>query len=313
MDSKVTTYIVVVVLVVAFVSSLYFESANSSNEPRNTITVTDNLGRSVTIPLPVQRVVSMDPSNTQMMYSIGAGSLLVADTNYDWWPSNSTTLPHVNMDNGTASVEEVVNLSADLVLATTIQPVQIVDQLQNLSIPVLVFEPQNLSMVYQDMSLLGNVTEHQAGALKEVNSMKSAIAGVEGKIAPYAKQSVLYMMWPNPVYTAGPTSYINGIITAAGGVNIAENLSSPYPVISLEQIVEDNPEFIIVDNNTGVSGLSYFTTGNQSHIWSNISAIKNQQVSVLNVTESNEMNEPGPLTVYAIEFLAQMLYPQAFK
>jgi iron complex transport system substrate-binding protein len=313
MDRRVIAYVVVVIVVIAGVSLFYYESQGKSAHTANYIIVKDDIGRNVTIPLPVTRVVSMDPSNTQMMYSIGAGNLLVADTSYDWWPENATKLPKVEMDNGTASVEEVVSFKPDLVLATTIQPMQIVDQLQNLSIPVVVLEPQNLSMIYSDMFLLGNITGHQVGAEKEVNSMKTTVAQIEKKIAPYQKPSVLYMLWPDPIYTVGPTSFINSIIQLAGGINIADNLSSPYPIISLEQVVASNPQVIIVDNDTGVSGLSYFTSGNESAVWKNISAVINDRILVFNVTESSEMNEPGPLTVNAIEFLAEFLIPQAFQ
>ncbi len=312
MNTKLIASIVVAVVIAASVSYAYAETHRPKTQ-QSSITVTDDLGRNVTISLPVKRIVSMDPSDTQMLYAIGAGGLLVADTVFDWWPANSTDLPHVAMDSGVASVEQVVNMTPDLVLATTIQTSQIVDQLKNLSIPVLVFEPQNISNIYTDMLTLGNVTDHTSGAVTEVNHMKSVIGGVQAKISNYSKESLLYMMWPNPIYTAGPTSFIDNVITTAGGVNIADNLGGPYPVISLEQVVEDNPQALIVDNNTGVSNITYFTTGNQSQIWNNISAIKNDRLLIFNVTESNWMNEPGPLTMYAVQMIAQFLYPQAFE
>ncbi len=312
MNSKVIVSIVVVIVIAASLSFAYSDLHKQKPGP-STITVVDDLGRKVTIPLPVKRVVSMDPSNTQMMYAIGAGNLLVADTSYDWWPENATKLPHVAMDNGTASVEQVVNMTPDLVLATTIQPMQIIDQLQNLSIPVLVFEPQNISNIYSDMLTLGNVTGHYSTAVAEVNHMKTVIKGVQQKIENYSRVSLLYMLWPDPIYTAGPTSFINSVISAAGGENIADNLTGAYPVISLEQIVVDNPQAIIVDNGTGISNITYFTTGNQSQVWKNISAIKGDRLLVFNVTESEWMNEPGPLTIFAVQMVAQFLYPQAFE
>ncbi len=312
MNLKFIALIIVVVVIIASGFYVYAETQKPKSQ-QSSITVVDDLGRSVNVSLPVKRVVSMDPSDTQMMYAIGAGSLLVADTSFDWWPANSTLLPHVAMDSGVASVEQVVNMTPDLVLATTIQTSQIIDQLQNLSIPVLVFEPQNISNIYTDMMTLGKVTGHTSGATAEVNHMKSVISNVQTKIANYSKESLLYMMWPNPIYTAGPTSFIDNVITTAGGANIAENLSGPYPVISLEQVVADNPQTIIVDNNTGVSNMTYFTSGNQSQIWDNISAIKNDRLLIFNVTESNWMNEPGPLTIYAVQMVAQFLYPQAFE
>ncbi len=313
MNTKLITSIVAVIVIAASVTVVYAEFHKEKSQP-SSITVRDDLGRNVTITLPVKRVVSMDPSDTQMMYAIGAGGLLVADTSFDWWPANSTALPHVAMDSGVASVEQVVNMTPDLVLATTIQTAQIIDQLQNITnISVLVFEPHNISNIYSDMLTLGNVTGHSSGANAEVNHMKSVIHGVQVKIANYSKESLLYMMWPSPIYTAGPNSFIDDEITAAGGLNIAENLSGPYPVISMEQVVQDNPQTVIVDNNTGVSDITYFTNGNQSHIWNNISAIKNGRLLIFNVTESNWVNEPGPLTIYAVQMIAQFLYPQAFE
>jgi len=311
MKARSVAYIVVALVVIASISIIYVDSQKAKPKVES-ITVTDDLGRKVVIPLPVKRIVSMDPSNTQMLYGIGAGNLLVADTSYDWWPSNATKLPKVEMDNGTASVEEVVAMSPNLVLATTIQPLQIIDQLQNLSIPVLVFEPANISQIYSDMMTLGNVTAHQSGALKEVNFMKTTIQGIESKISSYPKVSLLYMMWSNPMYTVGPGSFIDSIISDAGGINIADNLSSPYPVIGMEQVVYDNPKAIIVDNGTPVTNISYFKTGNQAPLWHNISAVQNDTILFLNVTESNWMNEPGPLTVYAVQMVADFLYPQAF-
>jgi iron complex transport system substrate-binding protein len=311
MKVRLVAYIVVVLVVIASISIIYVDLQKAKPKVES-ITVTDDLGRKVVIPLPVKRIVSMDPSNTQMLYGIGAGSLLVADTSYDWWPSNSTKLPKVEMDNGTASVEEVVAMNPNLVLATTIQPAQIVDQLQNLSIPVLVFEPNNISQIYSDMLTLGNVTAHRSGALKEVSSMKATIQGIESKISSYQKVSLLYMLWSSPIYTVGPGSFIDSIISYAGGINIADNLSSPYPTIGMEQVVYDNPKAIIVDNNTPITNISYFKTGSQAQLWRNISAVESGTILFFNVTESNWMNEPGPLTIYAVQTVAEFLYPQAF-
>ncbi len=314
MNNKILVYVIAAIVIAASLSVIYIEESSKNNKGPASITVVDDLGRNVTVHLPVTRVVSMDPSNTQMMYSIGAGNLLVADTSYDWWPSNSTKLPHVEMDSGIASVEEVVNMTPNLVLATTIQPAQIIDQLENLSIPVLVFEPLNISGIYSDLLLLGNVTGHRAGAQNEVNSMKSALAEVSQKVSGYPHRSLLYYMWNGPIYTAGPLSFINDEITAAGGANIADNLTGYYPTISMEQIIEDNPQAIVVDYDIpGVSNITYFTTGSQKNLWQNITAVEQGQVLFFNQTESNWVNEPGPLTVYAIQMFAEFLYPQAFE
>ncbi|MEM0130245.1 MAG: helical backbone metal receptor [Thermoplasmatales archaeon] len=316
MKKRQIATIVAVVIVVAISTTAYVLTAHTSSPKANYVEVTYDLdGKNVTVnvPVPVKRIVSMDPSNTQMMFAIGAGNLVVADTSYDWWPSNATKLPKVEMDNGTASVEEVVAMEPDLVLAYGgIQPPQIIDQLENLSIPVLVFQPQNIQQIYQDMLVLGNVTGHESGAVKEVNSMKQQIQNIEARISGYGKMSLLYMMWVDPIYTAGPGSFINNILQAAGAVNIANNLSSPYPTINVEQVIYDNPQAIIVDNDTPVTNISYFTTGSQAVIWKNVTAIKTGKVLFFNVTESNWMDEPGPLTVYAVKTVAEFLYPQAF-
>ncbi|MEM0127958.1 MAG: helical backbone metal receptor [Thermoplasmatales archaeon] len=317
MKAKLIITIAVVVLVVVVSTTAYILTAHESPPKAKDIVVTYNLdGNNVTetIPLPVTRVVSMDPSNTQMMFAIGAGNLVVADTSYDWWPSNATKLPKVEMDNGTASVEEVVSMEPNLVLAYGgIQPPQIIDQLENLSIPVIVFQPENIQQIYQDMLVLGNITGHENGAIKEVNSMKQGIQSVEEKISAYPRVSLLYMMWSEPIYTAGPGSFINNILQDAGAINIAGNLSSPYPAISIEQVIYDNPQAIIVDNDTPVTSMSYFTTGSQAVLWKNVTAIKTGKVLFFNVTESNWMDEPGPLSVYAVRTVAEFLYPQAFQ
>ncbi len=317
MNPKLIASIIVVIVIAASVSVVYAET-HKPKVNASTITVTDDLGRKVPVKLPVTRVVSMDPSNTQMMYSIGAGSLLVADTSYDWWPANSTSLPHVSMDSP-ASVEQVVNMTPDLVLATTIQPAQIINQLQNLSIPVLVLEPQNISNIYTDMLTLGKVTNHQSGAEKEVNYMKSYIHGVESNVSAYLnltgnkKQSLLYMMWSTPIYSVGPGSFIQNVLVDAGAYNIASSLNSSYPTVPLEDVVNDNPQAIIVDYEIpGLTNVTWFTKGNQSQVWNNITAVQNDNILFFNQTESNWMNEPGPLTIYAVKTVAQFLYPQAF-
>jgi iron complex transport system substrate-binding protein len=321
MNAKLITAIVVVIVIAASISFAYAEEHKSKSQP-SSITVVDDLGRNVTIRLPVTRVVSMDPSNTQMMYAIGAGNLLVADTSYDWWPANSTKLPHISMDNGTASVEQVVSMDPNLVLATTIQTsdFNIVNQLASLNISVLVFEPQNITGIYRDMLTLGNATGHQEGALKEVNFMKSYLHGVESNVTSYlnktgqSKESLLYMMWSSPIYTAGPGSFIQNVLADAGAYNIASNLNTSYPTIPIEDVVNDSPQAIIVDYNIpGLSNISWFTNGNQSELWNNITAIKTGQVLFFNQTESNWMNEPGPLTIYAVKTVAQFLYPKAFQ
>ncbi len=311
--SKWANIVSIIIVALLFLALGYYAGHLSNvnqTQKQEKIVVTDDLGRNVTIYLPVTRVVSMDPSNTQMMYAIGAGNLLVADTSYDWWPSQSVNLPKVEMDNGTASVEEVLKFDPNLVLATTIQSPSIIDQLENLSIPVLVLEPNNITGIYKDMYLLGNVTGHEAGAIAEVNHMKSYISNITSKTIGLPHERVLYMLWPDPVYTAGNNTFINSIIQTAGGINVAANLSGPWPIINNETILSDNPQVLIVDNGTGISNISYFKS---NILWQNVSAVQNNMVFFLNRTESNWMNEPGPLTIYAVGMVAQFLYPQVFN
>jgi len=302
----------IIIVALVFLSIGYYAGQlnNHTIHAPQKIVVTDDLGRNVTIYLPIKRVVSMDPSNTQMMYAIGAGNLLVADTSYDWWPAQAKSLPKVEMDNGTASVEEVVSYNPNLVLATTIQSTQIIDQLESLGIPVLVLEPNNISGIYRDMYLLGNITGHKTGAINEVNYMKSYIGNITSKIANLPRLKVLYMLWPDPIYTAGNNTFINNIITTAGGINVAANLTGPWPIINNETVLQDNPQVILVDNDTGISNILYFKN---NPVWENISAVQNNRVYIFNQTESSWMNEPGPLTIYAVRMVAQFLYPQVFN
>lgn len=298
-------------LSIILLATLVLTACSSLSPASGKLTFTDGLGREVKLTRPAQRVVSMAPSNTEILFAIGAGNQVVGRDTLSDFPEEAKKLPDIGSTFDALNTEQIVSLKPDLVLAAEINTPEQVKQLEDLGLTVYYLKnPLTLEEMYGNLDIVAQLTGHQKEAAALVDSLKKRVAAVDAKIAPISSRfSVFYELDatdPAKPYTAGKGTFITQLIERAGGHNIAADLDG-YPQLSLEQVVAADPAFIILgDARYGVSP----ETIAQRPGWENLSAVKNGKVLAFN---DDLVSRPGPRLVDALEELAKLLRPELFQ
>ena len=275
------------------------------------LTVTDGLGREVTLNGLPQHIISLAPSNTEILFAIGAGDQVVGRDTLSDFPEEANKATDIGSTFDALNTELIVSLKPDLVLAAEINTPEQVKQLEDLGLTVYYLKnPLTLEEMYGNLGLVAQLTGHREEAAVLIDSLKARVAAVDEKIAPISSRpGVFYELDgtdPSKPYTAGKGTFITQLIDRAGGYNIASDLEG-YPQMSLEQVVAADPAFIILgDARYGVSPESIA----QRPGWENLSAVKNGQVLPFN---DDLVSRPGPRLVDALEELAKLLRPELFE
>jgi iron complex transport system substrate-binding protein len=276
------------------------------------IQITDGLKRPVTLSKPAIRIVSLAPSNTEILFAIGAGSQVVGRDEFSDYPAEAKSLPSVGGSLGKYNSEAIVNLKPDLVLAAEINPPELVKSLQDLGLNVFwLSNPTDLNGMYQNLAIVGQLTGHTAEAATLVASLKARVTAVTEKITPIsARPSVFYELDvtdPNAPYTSGPGTFIDLLIQMAGGTNIGGSLKSAWAQLSLEKLVSLNPQVILLGD--AAYGQSPDMVGKRAG-WADLAAVKNGRIYAF---DDNLASRPGPRLVDGLETLARLLHPGVFQ
>ncbi|MCL4544314.1 MAG: ABC transporter substrate-binding protein [Chloroflexi bacterium] len=272
-------------------------------------TLRDDSGVSVTIPKQPEHIVSLSPSVTEIIYAVGAGPELVAGTQYDNYPPQAKKTALIK--GLTPSLEAIVGYSPDLVVADSVNSSNVIGQLRALHIPVIFLDAHNLNGVYHDITLVGAAVNHEATAEQVVRGMQAKEHYVEQRVAKVATHPRTFVEIdasdPAKIYTAGPGSFIDALVTLAGGVNVAHNAKTAYPQYNLEALLVANPQIIVLtDAQYGVTPAQVAArTG-----WAAIAAVKSKRVYPIN---ADLVSRPGPRLVDGLEALAKIIHPDLFR
>ncbi len=276
------------------------------------ITLTDGLGREVTLSTKPQRIVSLAPSNTEILFAVGAGDQVVGVTKFDNYPPEAQTREQIGgFSAKTISVERIVALEPDLVLAAGRIHQPVIEALAREHIPVVALTAHTFDEVYANIELVGRLTGHKAEADRVVAKMKAQVKAVTTKVStiPADKRlKVFWEVWDKPLMTAGHNTFIGQMIKLAGGVNIFSDAKESYPKVSPEAVVQRNPDVILGPSTHGkkltVKQLS------QRPGWGEINAVKNARIHLI---DGDIVSRPGPRLAQGLQAIAKALYPDLFK
>ncbi len=276
------------------------------------ITLVDGLRREIQLADPAQRVVSLAPSNTEILFAVGAGSQVVGRDEFSDYPAEAASIESVGGSFGEYNAEAIVALNPDLVLAAEINTPELVKQLEDLGLTVYYLKnPTTLEEMYVNLEIVGQLTGHDVTEL--VDSLKARIAAVDEKLAPIsARPTVFYEIDATDAskpYSYGPGTFGHLLIERAGGANLVTlaGITDAYPQVSLEQIVATNPSVIVLgDSMWGVTAESVQARAG----WDALDAVKNNQIFGF---DDNLVSRPGPRLVDGLEQLAKLLHPGLFK
>lgn len=276
------------------------------------ITITDGLGRQVQLASPAQRVVSLAPSNTEILFALGAGDRVVGRDEFSDYPEEAKAIASVGGSMGEYSLEAIVALKPDLVLASELNAPELVKSLEDLGLTVYYLpNPKTLEELYVNLETVATLTGREATKLTD--SLKARVAAVDEKIAPLSDHPVVFYEIdatdPSKPYTAGVGTFIDLLIGRAGGQNFTSlaGITDPYPQVSLEQLVIAPPDIIILgDSMWGTTPESVATRPG----WESLLAVTEGRIFPF---DDNLVSRPGPRLVDGLEALAKLLHPGVFE
>ena len=296
-------------------SSAASRSTTPTAAPAFPITLTDDAGRSVTLATKPERVVSLAPSNTEIVCALDACDRLAGVTDFDDYPTSVTQLPKVVVQ-AKVDVEKVVAARPDLVLAAGngLTPEAVISQLTGLGLKVMTLYPADLEGVYADIGLVGRALGADAMAARTVASMRVRVTAVTDRLASVARPRVFYevSVFEGSIYTAGRDSFLASLISLAGGDPVTGDPAST--AIQLEDLVAADPQLILLgdasyDPSLATSGKALATVRGRSG-WEQMSAVKDG--AVVPFLDDVVTTRPGPRIVDGLEALARAIHPELF-
>lgn len=266
--------------------------------------VTDYEGRQVTIPALPRRIISMAPSNTEILFALGAGDRLVGVDNFSDYPAAAREVPRIG-DLFNPNLEAMVAAQPDLVLAIGGSK-RMWEKLAAAGVPVVVLQPANLRQVMESIQLVGRIIGADAAAAAVVGQMQQQLEVVQLRLSYTTyRPRVFFEVWHDPLMSAGPGSFMDDLIRLGGGTNLAGDAASAWPEVSLEAMVAADPEVILTTNREWAEKV----LAGELKAWANTTAVRRGNVIVL---DANLVSRPGPRMIYGLEQVASAMHPWLF-
>ncbi len=296
--------------VLSFLCLLIFVACSPSETPRaaetfNLRQVTDEAGRTVSVPAKIERFISLAPNLTEIVYAVGAGDRLVGNTTFCDYPEEAKSVQKVG-DTLQPNIERILALRPQLVLVSTSSQLEaFTRQLDQHGIAVYVTDPRDLEGVFRSLENLGKLFDHQEQAEQVVNQLRERATSVGETVKSAKPVRVFYQLSQEPLYTAGRDSFVTDLIRRAGGISVTADVPEAWPRYSQESAVAARPEAIVLPTGGSMgSANSEVATGLK-----NSPAVLNGRVYKIN---GDFLSRPGPRAVDGLAELARALHPEAF-
>lgn len=268
-------------------------------------TVTDALGRLLTIDQPAQRIVSLVPAVTETLFALGVEEHIVATTDFCDYPPAAQSLPKLGSYSD-PSLENILLHRPDLVIASAdATPQALVRRLELLNIKVFVVSSKGLSTTMTAIESIGVLCGATVEANQLVAEMQQRINSIDQRASTAKKPTVLVCIMLDPLTVAGPDTFIDNLIQHAGGINIVPAGPSRYPSWGSEALLSLNPDVIIVSSHPGQSLAEHMFER-----WPQLKAVQHQQIYLI---DGNLLHRPGPRILLGLEAMSKALHPELFR
>jgi iron complex transport system substrate-binding protein len=270
-----------------------------ANETRE---VTDEAGKRVRVPARAQRIVTLAPNLTEIVYALGAGDRLVGNTTFCDYPEAAKQVAKVG-DTLQPNIERIIALRPELILISTASQLEtFTKQLDERGIAVFVTDPHDLEGVFRSIKTVGDLLGQEQQAETLVNSLRARATAVEDAVKARPAVKVFYQVSPSPLWTAGRRSWITDLIRRAGGKSVTGEVEGEWMRYSDEAALASQPEAIIMA-----------TSGEKMEVAAALQkspAVINKRVYGIN---GDYLSRPGPRLIEGLEQLARALHPEAFQ
>lgn len=318
MSPKAGSLIAISIIVLGSVAGFIYVqlSAPLKKSESYPVSMKDDLGRDVTIKAEPNRIVSLVPSASEIIYAAGAGRLLVGVDQFSTFPDDlvkrvkSGNLTVVG-SGFTPDLDRIISLAPDIIFVNG--PSQFeskgVQRLSDLGYTIVSLNAQNISGVLRDIELVGRITGNSESAAKAVAELRERVMKVESAVRNAPKVRVYVENWHDPLFSAGAGSLQNELIFRAGGINIFSDMQQKSGEVSPEAVISKNPQVIILFNK----GVTLEQVKSRPG-WNIIDAVKNNRVYYISDDENTgAYGAPGPRIVGGLERMSMLIHPELFK
>ena len=278
--------------------------------PAEPYELTDGLGREISLPSSVERIVSLAPSNTEMLFAIGAGSQVVGRDEVSDYPAPVSEVASIGSTFGELNTEAILALEPDLVMAADITAPEQLQSLEALGLTTFVVpNPVDFDGLYDNLMIIGEITGHGDEAADLADELRSRMEAVTAVTADVDPTKIFYEIDgsdPNAPWTTGSSTFQDLLIELAGGANVAAGING-WGQLDLEELVIQDPEVIVFA--TGPFIVTTSQSLGERPGWGGIAAVQSGRVVSI---DTNWIDRPGPRLIDGLEALARALHPELF-
>lgn len=276
------------------------------------IILTDGLGHEVTLANPATQIVSLSPSNTELLYAVGAGDQTIGRDSFSDYPAEAADLPDIGGGYSEYNLEMLLNLEPDLVLAAEINTAELVQSIEDLGIPVFyISNPLTMDDLYTNILNVGLLSGNDDTAQQVIADIQERVAAVDSAIEKTTTTPTVFYELdatdPTKPYTPGQNTFYSTLISQAGGQNVGDVLEASWAQMSLEELLIQDPDLILLGDS--VWGITPENLAEREG-WGTLSAVQSGNVLPF---DDNLLARPGPRLIDGLEALARVIHPEAFE
>lgn len=270
----------------------------SATAAQAAITVKDDAGLNVTVNKPALRVISIAPSVTELLFAAGGGSRVVGAVNYSDYPEAAKRIPRIG-SNREIDMELLISLKPDLIVAWRHNSSERqIEMVRQLGIPVFQSDPQKLDEIPDSVLRLGQLMGTEAVARPVATQLREQLASLRAKYANRAPVRTFYQVWDKPLYTLSGKHILTDAMHLCGGVNIFDKLSVTAPIVTLESVLQENPEVIIATAEKNYGGVDLWKP------YGTLTAVRNKNLFML---DGHLLNRAGPRMIQGTATMCEVL------
>jgi iron complex transport system substrate-binding protein len=262
-----------------------------------------------------QRIVSTAPSITELLYALGLGDRLVGVDRFSRYPAEALRKPRIG-DYANPNLEAIAALRPDLVIIPT-NPVKLAERLGVLRLKVLEVDQESIAKLYESFRVVGQATGASAQAAKLTAEVRGKLEAVRVRAAPLKRTRMMFVVGRTPngldgLIVVGQGSYLNEVITLAGGENVFRDAVASYPGVSLEEVLARNPDVIVDMGDMGeTAGVTEQHKHEVVNLWGRLASVNAVKQHRVYAVASDTYLVPGPRVVEAAKAFFEMLHPEA--
>ena len=284
-------------LALAFFALLLVACVRDPQQPRSALT--DDFGDTLVAGAAPARIVSLNPTTTEVLFAIGAGSRVVGRTAYDLYPKEVLAVPDLG-PGLRPNVEAVIATHPDLViLYASADNRDAARRLRASGVATAAYRLDRIADFARVTAVLGRLTGDSAAAQRTVDSVQSTLARVRAQTASLPHPRVFWPLWEAPIYSVGGGSFLDELIEIAGGENVFRELPQPSPQVSFEELVRRDPDVMLSGAKTRARLLA-------DPRWHSLRPVREGRILVVDTTI---INGPSPRVGASAEGLARLLHP----